>query len=216
MDSSLLHQRFRNQHVDDNPLENPEDVVRLLGAVQSQDYPGAKWSLGQRVRNSTDTAIDKAFAEGRILRTHVLRPTWHFVLPDDMRWMLELTAPRVHALNAYMYRQHELDKPLFARAHIAFARALRGGVQLTRAEMADVLAKAGIKAEKNRLAYIMMHAELEGLICSGGLKGKHHTYSLLEERAPNARKLNRDEALAELVLRFLTGHAPATAKHFVW
>lgn len=215
-DPNLLRQRFRNQHVTGKPLAKPEDVVRMLGAVQSQDYPGAKWSLGQRVMSCTDAAIDEAFNAGRILRTHVLRPTWHFILPDDIRWILELTASRVQALNAYVYRTEELDKTLFARAHKAFTRALRDGQQLTRKELAGVLGKIGIAAEKNRLASIVMHAELEGLICSGGLKGKEHTYSLLEERAPNARRLDRDEALAELVVRFLTGHAPATIRHFVW
>ena len=213
---NLLQQRFRNQHITGKPLGKPEDVVRLLGAVQSQDYPGAKWSVGQRVKNCTDASIDDAFSAGRILRTHVLRPTWHFVLPEDIRWILELTAPRVQALNAYVYRTEGLEAPLFARAHKAFARALRDGNHLTRQELAAVLSKEGIKAEKNRLASIVMHAELEGLICSGRLKAKQHTYALLEERAPNARKLERDEALAELVRRFLTGHAPATIKHFVW
>jgi Winged helix DNA-binding domain len=216
MHSNLLRQRLRNQHVTGKPLARPEDVVRLLGAVQSQDYPGAKWSLGQRVRGCTDKAIDEAFSAGRILRTHVLRPTWHFVLPEDIKWILELTAPRVQSLNAYVYRTEQLDKALLARAHKAFANALRDEVFLTRLELANELSKVGIVAEKNRLAYIVMHAELEGLVCSGPLKGKQHTYALLEERAPNAKRLDRDEALAQLVFRFLTGHAPATIKHFVW
>ena len=98
---NLLLQRLHNQYVTGTPLEKAEDVVRWLCAVQSQDFAGAKWSVGQRARRSTDAAIDRAFAVGAILRTHVLRPTWHFVTPADIRWMLELTAPHVHALNAH-------------------------------------------------------------------------------------------------------------------
>jgi hypothetical protein len=110
-----LRQRLFNQHIAGPPLERPEDAVRCLGAVQSQDYPGAKWSVGQRVKAGTDASIDEAFNAGRILRTHVLRPTWHFVVPLDICWILELTAPHVHARNAYGYRQLELDGRVLAR-----------------------------------------------------------------------------------------------------
>ncbi len=191
-------------------------MVRSLTAVQSQDYLGAKWSVGQRVRDGTDAAMDEAFSAGRILRTHVLRPTWHFVSPEDIRWLLRLTAPRVHALCAYQNRALGLDGRLFARAHGVFGRALEGGRDLTRAELAAVLAKGGIVARGQRLAYIVAHAELEALICSGALRGKQQTYALLEERAPAVRVLDREEALAELTRRFFVSHGPATLKHFAW
>jgi hypothetical protein len=197
-------------------LRRPEDVVRLLCAVQAQDYAGAKWSLGQRTRNGTDRAIDQAFNSGKVLRTHVLRPTWHFVTPVDIRWMLQLTAPHVHALNAYYYRKLELDPALFRRSDKLLMKALEGDKHRTRAELAAALSRGGIIAAGPRLAYIVAHAELEGLICSGPLRGKQHTYSLLEERVPAAPTLTRDEALAELALRFFTGHSPATLRHFAW
>lgn len=212
----LWRQRLRNQHVAGPPLANPGDVVRLLGAVQSQDYSGAKWSVGQRVRNGTDAGLDAAFNSGRILRTHILRPTWHFVTPADIRWMLRLTAPHVLALNAYQYRELELDVAVFERSHALFAKALSGGIQLTRAELGGVLKQGGIVAATRRLAYIMMHAELSGLVCSGAPRGKQHTYALLEERVPPAPAMSRDEALAELTRRFFAGHAPATLQHYVW
>jgi hypothetical protein len=191
-------------------------MVRALVGVQLQDYPGARWSVGQRVRGCADADVEEAFDSGRILRTHVLRPTWHFVTPDDIRWMVALTAPRVHALNAYHYRKLGLDEALFAKCREVFAKTLQGGKQLTRAELAHVLAGAGIVADGLRLSYIMMHTELEGLICSGASRGKRQTYALLEERAPQARILGRDEALIELVRRFFAGHGPATLKDFVW
>jgi hypothetical protein len=212
----LVRQRLQTQHIAGAGLAAPEDVVAWLGAMQSQDYAGAKWSVGQRVTHAVDADVERAFASGAILRTHVLRPTWHFVAPADIRWMVELTAPRVHALNAYYCRKFELDEALFARSHALFAHALQGGQHLTRPELASLLAKAGIAADKLRLSYIMMQAELEGLICSGAVCGKQQTYALLEERAPTARRLPRDEALAELAYRFFASHGPATLNSYVW
>jgi hypothetical protein len=212
----LVHHRFHTQHLAGQPLARPEDVVRLLVGVQSQDYAGAKWSLGQRVAGATDAALDRAFGEGRFLRTHVLRPTWHFVTPDDIRWLLRLTAPRVLAKCAYQYPSLELNRALFRRAHSLFERALRDGRYRTRTELGAILSRGGIAARGQRLAYIVAEAELTGLVCSGPLRGKQHTYALLEERAPRARTLEREEALGELTLRFFTGHAPATARHFAW
>ena len=214
--SGLLARRFHNQYLSGPGLTRPEDVVRLLGAVQSQDYAGAKWSLGMRLTRATDGQIDRAFNEGRFLRTHVLRPTWHFVLPEDIRWMLDLTSPHVRRMNSYVARRFEVDAPLCRRALRLIGKALEGGRHLTRAEIAALLGRSGIKAGGIRLAYIVMEAELTGLVCSGAMKGKQHTYALLAERAPGARTLPRDEALARLALRFFQGHSPATLRHFVW
>src|SRR5205823_14451949 len=128
----------------------PADVTCLvaqLGAVQAQDYPAAKWALGLRVCGSTDASVEAAFAEGHILRTHVLRPTWHFVAPADIRWLLVLMAPRVHAVNAAMYRRLALDEALFRRSNAVLANALQGGQQRTRAELGAVLQHASIATD---------------------------------------------------------------------
>lgn len=198
------------------PFSAPEDVVRWLGAVQSQDYGPAKWSIADRTDGVSDADVERAFADGAILRTHVLRPTWHFVLPADIRWLLELTAPRVHALNAYYYRQLGLDDAARAKSSELIAGALRGGNRLARKEIAALLQGAGIGTEGFRLGYMLIDAELNGVICSGPLNGKQHTYMLLDERAPQAKSLTGDEALAELTLRYFTSHGPATAKDFKW
>ncbi len=182
--------------------------------MQAQDFGPAKWAVGMRAKRATDAQLDRAYAAGMILRTHVLRPTWHFVLPDDIRWLLTATAPRVQARNAYRYRQLGLDEATLKRSASLLAGALRGGDQLTRHEAAAVLTGAGVDEEGQRLPYILMNAELDALICSGPLRGRQHTYALLEERAPQARDLPRDEALAELARRYFTSHGPATAKDF--
>jgi hypothetical protein len=212
----IAHRRMHNVRLSGTPFEDPEEVVRWFGAVQSQDYGPAKWSIGQRTSVLTDAAMDRLFAEGAILRTHVLRPTWHFILPEDIRWMLDLTAPRVQAINGHMYRQLELDDALRQKATSLLAGALRSGNRLTRGELEAVLTGAGVATPGIRLGYFLMHAELTGVICSGGLQGKQHTYALLDERAPSARSLTPDEALAELTLRYFSSHGPATAKDFRW
>lgn len=198
-------------------LSKASEVVALLGAVQAQDYGAAKWGLAQRTRNATDAEIEKEIADGAIVRTHVLRPTWHFVAPADIHWMLALTAPRVHAANAYSYRELELDEPVFKRSRAALIAALEGGKQLTRDELGSVLERARVSVkDPRRLAYSMMRAELDGVICSGGRRGKQFTYALLEERVSRVRTLARDEALYELAKRYFSTRGPATADDFAW
>ena len=168
-------------------LEEPADVVGWLAAVQAQDYAGAKWALGLRLQGATDDEVERAFADGAVLRTHLMRPTWHFVTPADIRWLLALTAPRVHAANAFMYRKLELDSRRFQESRAALTRALRGDEHLTRDELRGVLQKAGVAADDGmRLAYLMMHAELDGVVCSGARRGKQFTYALMDARAPHA------------------------------
>ncbi|MEO8393295.1 MAG: winged helix DNA-binding domain-containing protein, partial [Chloroflexota bacterium] len=209
-DFMLARQRLRNQHLSEPAFDTPEAVVDWLCAVQSQDYTAAKWAVGMRGTGFGDAAVEQAFTAGTILRTHVMRPTWHFVLRDDIRWMLDLTAPRVHQLSAYYNRQLELDEALFARCEALMVGALSGGNQLMRTELVAMLNQAGIATNDLRVTHIMMHAELEGVICSGARRGKQFTYALIDERAPNARKLARDEALAELTRRYFVSHGPAT------
>jgi hypothetical protein len=213
----IVRRRLRAQRLSGAPCATPEEVVGLLGAVQAQDYGPAKWSVGMRAAGATDAVIEADFASGAILRTHVLRPTWHFVLPADIRWLLTATAPRVQARCAYRYRQLGLDAATLRRGDEVLADALRGGGHLTRADAAAALTAAGIAAGGQRLPHLLMHAELAGVVCSGPPKGKQHTWALLDERAPEAPDLPRDEALAELARRYFGSHGPATAKDFaVW
>ena len=214
---NIVVQRLHNQQLEQTSLHTPGEVVAWLGAVQAQEYGPAKWALGLRLPPGvTDADVEQAFTGGLILRTHVMRPTWHFVTPADIRWLLDLTAPRVNQANAYMYRKLELDDALFRRSNAAIARALQGGQQLTRTELGAMLAEIGVVAEGMRLGYIVHRAELDAIVCSGARRGKQFTYALLDERAPQARTLARDEALAELTGRYFTSHGPATAEDFAW
>ena len=212
----IADRRRRTQRLTGPPFERSADVVGFLGAVQAQEYALAKWSLGQRSRDSHDALVERAIADGTILRTHVLRPTWHFVLPEDIRWMLDLTGPRVEASIASYLRKLGLDDGVLKKATAKIERALRGGNQLMRSELKAVLEKSGIEVDGMRLGFIMSHVELIGLVCSGARRGKQHTYALLSDRTPGARVLDPDDALLELTLRYFTSHGPATVKDFNW
>jgi len=192
----------------------PNEIVHHQGAMQSQEFGPAKWSVGQRISGATEPAISRAIDAGEILRTHVLRPTWHFVAPADIRWLLELTGPRVHQGNAGRYRELGLDAETLAKSDATIAAAVEGGRFRTRTDLAAYLDCAGIATDGQRLAHMVMHAELEGLICSGQVRGKQQTYALLSERAPQAKSLPRDEALAELIRCYFTSHGPATINDF--
>ncbi|HEY7834603.1 MAG TPA: winged helix DNA-binding domain-containing protein [Ktedonobacterales bacterium] len=209
--------RLAQQRLAGQAFATPAAAVAWLGAVQAQDYPGALWSLGMRLHEGTTAGdIERAFDAGTILRTHVLRPTWHFVTPADIRWLLALTAPRVLAASAYSMRRAELDDALCARSNAIIAAEVRGGHHRTRTELATALEREGIAATGLRLTYLVMRAELDAVICSGPRHGKQFTYALLDERAPHTKTPGRDEALAELTQRYFTGHGPATVRDFVW
>jgi hypothetical protein len=216
--AELLSARLHHQQLVGSTRRDPAQVVSWLCAVQAQDYPAAMWAIGLRAPRCHDADVEQAFNDGLILRTHVLRPTWHFVTPGDIRWLLALSAPRLHQANAYYYRQAGLDARIFAKSCAMIHRALDDGGTLTRAELATYLKRAKIPADGLKLAYIVMHAELEGVICSGPRRGKQFTYALLDKRAPMAKPQDqtREEALAELARRYFASHGPATARDFAW
>jgi hypothetical protein len=213
---SILRRRLTNQRLAKPTHRDPAAVVAWLGAVQAQDFAGAKWALGQRTKDSTDEVIGRAFDEGRILRTHVMRPTWHFVAPADIRWLQALTAARVNTASAFYYRHAGLDGSAFARSRRVIERALRDRTFCTRSELAAALGRAGIQASGPPLGLLMMRAELDALICSGPTRGKQFTYALLDERVPPTRPRGRDEALAELAMRYFASHGPASVADFAW
>lgn len=212
----IAGRRLYQQQLSRPTFTQPEEVVSWLGAVQAQEYGLTLWSIGQRMPNAQEADIEAAVSDGRILRTHLLRPTWHFVACQDIRWLLQISAPRVHAINATMYRQLELDEMILRRSSDVIALVLQGGQQRTREELGQALLAAGIVAKGVRLAYILQFAELEAVVCSGARRAKQFTYALLDERAGSAKALTRDEALAELVKRYFISHGPATLKDFTW
>lgn len=212
----LLHLRLINQQIASTAITTVTGMVKWMIAMQAQEFAMSKWAIGLRLGNVTDAIVEKAFNDGEILRTHAMRPTWHFVAPADIRWLQQLTGPRVHAANAYIGRQQNLDSKTMKRATDIIAKALEGNRFLTRTELQDVLKQKKIVADGLRLAYIVMHAELNAIICSGPRKGKQFTYALLDERAPSVAKMNNKDALAQYARRYFTSRGPATAHDFAY
>ena len=213
---SVLARRIATQRLDGTPLPSAPAVVDLLTCVQAQEWAYAFWSLGMRSAGSTHAGIVAAFDAGDLLRTHVLRPTWHLVAPADIGWILAATADRVHQKNAGMYRREGVDAATTARTSDLLVAMLEGGRSLTRSEIGEHLAAAGVEAPVGmRLTYLVMRAELDGLIVSGPLRGQQHTYALLTERLADRPVRTPDDPLAELWLRFVVGHGPTSVRDFV-
>ena len=218
--ASLMRWRLRHQMLTGGACADPVEVVHRLGAVQSQDYPGATWALalrtGKRVARS---AVDDAFDRGEILRAHLMRPTWHFVSPGDIRWILRLTGPRVIAGCRSARNTFGLDARSLSRAMTALQRGLEGGRALGREEIHKLLARARVPCPTTeRFTHTMMVAENEGLVCSGPRARNEHSYMLLDERvAAESSTLGRAEGVLELVRRYYITHGPATLHDFsVW
>jgi hypothetical protein len=212
---TVLTRRLATQRLAGNPLPTAAAVVDLLTCVQAQEWAHAVWSLGMRSESTTHDGIVAAFDAGELLRTHLLRPTWHLVAPADVGWILAATADRVHVKNGSMYRQTGVDAATAGHTADLLQVMLEGGRSLTRPEIGERLASAGVESPSGmRLTYLVMHAELEGLIVSGPLRGQQHTYALLGERLAGRPEHAPDDPPAELWRRFVIGHGPTSVRDF--
>jgi hypothetical protein len=212
----IVKYRLINQQIAQTRCKTPEQVVALLGAMQAQDYPGALWSIGLRLQNATTAGIEKAISDRTIIRTWPMRGTLHFVAAADVHWMLELLAPRIVASRAARHRAIGLDNALFTRCEKLFVNALQGHRQLTREALLTLLECSGISTAETRGYVILWRLAHERVLCFGLHQGKQPTFALLDEWAPKARSLEREQALAELALRYFTGHGPATLRDYTW
>jgi hypothetical protein len=201
--------RLANQLVS-QPTGDAAGVVGRMAALQAQDLLPAAWSLSQRAGGISRRAVTDELDEGRVLRTHVLRPTWHAVAPADLRWLLRASAPRIQRANSTMYQRAGLDDETRAASRGALAAALADGAHRTRAELGTVLADAGITFDAFGVGMALMDAELSAVVVSGAARGNQQTYALLDERAPADDGRTREESLAELARRFMVTRGPAT------
>ncbi len=213
---TIVRRRLAAQRLAGEPFADVAAAVASSGAVQAQEHAEALWSLGLRVGGAAAADVQGACDRGEVLRTHVLRPTWHFVAADDLRWMLRLTGPRVQTKNAGRYRQLGLDAGTLARTQEVWAATLSDGEPRIRRELDAALGAAGIDTAGQRIAHMLLHAELEGVIVSGPRRGKQHTYVPFEGRVPPAAPRSREDDVAELALRYFRSHGPATVRDFAW
>lgn len=211
----IANYRLASQKLFKANSNTPEEIVKHLGAIQAQDYSMAKWAIGSRC-NATEKEIEEAINSGKIIRTHILRPTWHFVSADDIYWMLDVSRSQVKRLFTSLTRQHGYDEKKLDQVNSAIEKLLSGNNHLTRDE---IMQELNIKRKSGDLSavIIMMNAELDGVVCNGKMKGKQITYALLEERVEKPKTIfTREEALAKLAKRYFKSHGPATLLDFSW
>lgn len=199
-------------------FERPGEVVKWMGALQGQDYKMSKWAIALRMKGGALSTVNEALRTGEIARTHVMRPTWHWVAGCDLRWMLKLSGQRVRKSIDQWTKGCgiEITESHYAKCNEYFEKWLSGGRSLTKEALALEFQRAGIPADDHRIRRYLLRAEVEGIICSGEDQMDKPTYALLEEHLPSAPDWSREEALAELACRYFRSHAPATLKDFVW
>jgi Winged helix DNA-binding domain len=216
-DLDIARWRLRSQHLVLPYAVSAREAVGSLLAVQAENPSQAAWAVASRTQNPDQAELAALLDDGTIVRTHVLRPTWHFVRGEDLGWLLGLTGSRVRRVTGQQLRSaHGLDERSIDHAVAAVTQALADRGHLTRAQLADELRRRGIGGSGQMLMILLAHAELDGLICSGPIAGGEHTYALMAERVPASRRLARAEALAELALRYFTGHGPATERDLAY
>jgi hypothetical protein len=208
--------RYLNQQLTNPKFKTAGEVAGWMGALQAQDYSMSKWALGIRLRNSTEASINKEIDSGKIIRTHLLRPTWHLVSSNDIYWILELTAPRIKAALKNRDKQLELSDSIYLKCNRIFEKSLRDYNHQTRTELIAELKRSKINVGENRASHIFMRAELDGLICSGKQKQGKPTYAILEEWVPGHTKTLREEGLRDLAWRYFSSHGPASVSDFTW
>jgi hypothetical protein len=208
--------RLISQKIASSDFKTPSEIERWMGAMQAQDFAMAKWAIGVRLNDPTDKKIESAFDKGEILRTHILRPTWHFVSADDIYLMLQLSATKIKSSLKSRHNQLELTESIISKSNLIIEKSLSNGSSLTREELADEFHKALIRTDENRLSHILFRSELDGIICSGPIKKNKLTYALLHERVPHKKEFSKDESLAELAKRYFNSRYPATIEDFIW
>ncbi|GHM98712.1 hypothetical protein WSM22_02020 [Cytophagales bacterium WSM2-2] len=197
-------------------FETVRELVAWMGAMQAQDYAMSKWAVGVRLPGTTDKTVEDLIDEAEIVRTHVMRPTWHLVAAEDIRWMLTLTAPHIKASVKSMQKKIGVDEPLFKKTSKIIEKSLEGNKYLTRPELMEELKKKKITTDNLQAIHIMFDAELNNIVCNGPMRGKQFTYALMDERIPSTKVLTRDEALHTLAKKYFTSHGPATIQDFIW
>lgn len=208
--------RMINQQLTQPQFTTPLELVRWMGAVQAQDFLASLWGVGSRIPGSTEQRIEQAIADRAIVRTWPMRGTVHLVPAEDACWMVRLMGPRVIQKYRSYHQKAGLNEEIFARSREIFVRALEGGRQRTRGELYQLLEAEGISTANTRGLFIIGQLAHEGLVCLSARQGKQPTLALLDEFAPNARALSREEGLAEMALRYFRSHGPATVQDFVW
>lgn len=212
----LLNIRLYNQLLLSHDLTEPQEVVSWMGAMQAQALDMAKWGIGARLKGGAVKDIEEALNTGKVIRTHILRPTWHYVAAEDHRWMFDLSNPQIKPIYIGYCKTVEADESEILRGIPLVEKALSDGKHLTKEDIGDFLRGRNMTTDATLLNLIITRAEMEGILCNGKVLGNKQTYTLLDEWVPRQPELCREEALERLARRYFTSHGPATIPDFAW
>lgn len=214
--SDISKIRLISQQISGPKFESVRETLNWMGAIQAQDFSMSKWAVGIRLINSTDKVIENAFERGEILRTHLLRPTLHLVSAENIRWLLNLTAPGIKARLKSRQKELDLTESLLKKCNRIIRDSLKGENHMTREELVAILTKAKVPLENQRAYHILVNSELDGITCSGRLKGGKQTFALLDERVTKTKDLTKEDALKKIAGIYFSSRGPATLKDFIW
>jgi hypothetical protein len=194
---------------------DPASAVSNVAAMQAQDYHGLLWSVGSRVSGATKATVEAALASARVVRTWLFRGTLHLAAAEDLRWMLATVAPRLISGTRSRREALGLGDEDFVRSRKALVASLGGGRSLDREGVLAVLEAAGLSTANGRGYHLIFRASIDGVICQGGPNGTEQNFVLLDDWVRDDRKIERDEAYAELARRYFSSHGPATIRDFI-
>jgi hypothetical protein len=209
----IIQLRLFHQGLSVNRFRKPEEVVAHFGAIQAQDYSMALWAVGLRMEKPEQSFVENCINAGEIIRTHILRPTWHLVHQKNIRWMMELSAPNVKKATRYVDKKEGLTDELFKKAWKVIESQYNDTNDLTKEDIMSCLDGHDITVSNLMATQIIIRAELEMLLCNGEKKG---TYALFEKRVPATAKISKAEAITKLAKQYFNSHSPATLKDFAW
>lgn len=214
--SDILKIRLYNQLLAGHSLNDPQEIVAYMGAMQAQAFDMARWGIGVRLPGSTNKDIEEAINQTKIVRTHILRPTWHFVSAEDIHWMIDLSGPRLKPVYKSYGKMSGIDHSVYMQIWPLVENLLMGDNHLTQKEIETHLLERKTVMHEYAVQYALRHAELDGLVCNGRINGYKQTFCLLQERVPKKQSLAREEMLERLARKFFTSHNPATIDDFIW
>ncbi|MES2388609.1 MAG: winged helix DNA-binding domain-containing protein [Bacteroidota bacterium] len=218
--NEIVQLRLQNQGLIKPAFLQSPDVVSKMVCTQAQFFPGAKWSLGLRMKpgstNASDAMLEKAVNEGQIARAWSFRGTIHLMAPEDSETLTSLAAPSVLGRLKASRRKLGLDDAALSKIDKLVHQALAHKNFLTREQLLAFLEKQGIAAKGEMLSHLIYRASLMGQICIGPMQGKQYTLALTQDWLPGISQISREKALAEVALRYFTSHGPATLQDFAW
>lgn len=189
--------------------------VRHLLALQAQDLPGARWAIGVRTPGTTERDVAAVLDAGEIVRSWAQRGTLHIVPPEDLGWMLGLTAARMRRQYGGVLARLGIDDEVLARARRVAERATSAG-PVPRRRLLELLDEGGVDTSEQRGTHTILQLATQRVIVHGPMEGAQPTFAAYDARVPAPAIEDRDEALAVYARRYLAGHGPATVRDLAW